>query len=68
VLQLDDRVRGLFTHVVDGILVTKPIGSLDRIVHVPPPVVFGHVTKGGLQEQSIVGNVSARARKWVERV
>lgn len=46
VFELDDGPGCLSTHVVDGILVTEPIGTLDGVVHMPPPVVLGHVTKG----------------------
>ncbi len=35
VLQLDDGRGCLPGHVVDGILVAEPVGSLDRVVHVP---------------------------------
>src|SRR5690606_10709757 len=48
VLKLDNRGRSLASHVVDGILVTKPVGTLDGIVHVPPPVVLVHVSEGGV--------------------
>mmetsp|Transcript_26177 Transcript_26177/g.71816 ORF Transcript_26177/g.71816 Transcript_26177/m.71816 type:complete len:667 (-) Transcript_26177:261-2261(-) len=47
-LELDDRLRSLPAHVMDGILVSEPVASLDRVVHVPPPVVLGHVAEGGV--------------------
>jgi hypothetical protein len=34
-------------HVLDGVLVAEPVGALDRVVHVPLPVVLGHVAEGG---------------------
>ena len=35
----------LLCHEVDGILITQPVGTLDGVVHVPPPVVFLHVAQ-----------------------
>lgn len=48
VLQLNDGCRGLPRHVVDGVLVAKPVGTLDGIVHVPSPVILVHVSEGGI--------------------
>lgn len=48
VLQLNDSCWGLFGHVVNGVLVSQPIGPLDGVVHVPPPVVGLHVPEGGV--------------------
>jgi hypothetical protein len=48
VLQLDDGGGGFAGHVVDGVLVTEPVGPLDGIVHVPPPVVLVHVAERGV--------------------
>ena len=39
VLQLTDGTGGFTAHVVDGVLVTEPIGTLDGIVEVPSPVI-----------------------------
>lgn len=46
--QFVDGVGGFLGHVVDGVLVTKPIGTLDGVVHVPVPVVLVHVAEGGV--------------------
>lgn len=46
--KLDNGSGSLAGHVVDGVLVTKPVGTLDRIVHVPPPVILVHVAKSGV--------------------
>lgn len=40
--------RGLLRHVVDGILVSQPVGALHGVVEVPPPVVLLHVPQGGV--------------------
>lgn len=48
VLEFDDGGGSLTGHVVDSVLVTKPVGALDGIVHVPSPVVLVHVAKGGV--------------------
>ncbi len=44
-LELSDGGRGLAAHIVNGILVTEPVGALDSVVHMPAPVIFGHVTE-----------------------
>jgi hypothetical protein len=41
-LELTNTSGSLSGHVVDGVLVTKPIGTLHGIVHVPSPVVRVH--------------------------
>ena len=46
--QLDYRLRSLFAHVVNGILITQPVCSLHSVVGMPPPVVFSHISKGGV--------------------
>ncbi|KAI6755199.1 hypothetical protein HG531_004305 [Fusarium graminearum] len=44
VLKLDNGSGSLSGHVVNSVLVTQPVGTLDGIVHVPSPVVLVHVT------------------------
>ena len=44
VLELNDRCGRLSGHVVNSVLVTQPVGTLDCVVHVPPPVVLVHVS------------------------
>ena len=48
ILELVDGLGSLSCHVVDGVLVTEPVGALDRVVHVPAPVVLVHVAEGGV--------------------
>ncbi len=48
VLELDNGGGSLTGHVVNGILVTEPVGALDGIVHVPSPVVLVHVAERGV--------------------
>ena len=45
-IQFIDRFRRVATHVFDRILVSEPVRTLDRVVHVPPPVVGAHVAEG----------------------
>ena len=45
VIELDDGGRRLLGHVLDGVLVTQPVGALDRVVGVPAPVVLAHVAE-----------------------
>mmetsp|Transcript_12168 Transcript_12168/g.17734 ORF Transcript_12168/g.17734 Transcript_12168/m.17734 type:complete len:264 (+) Transcript_12168:750-1541(+) len=47
-LQFQHSLGGLTTHVMNGILVTQPIASLDSIIHMPAPIIFVHVSKGGI--------------------
>ena len=47
VLKLIDRRRRIPAQVLDCILVTEPIGALDRVIHMPTPVVGTLVSKGG---------------------
>ncbi len=45
VLELDHRGRGFLAHVLDRVLVAEPVGALDRVVHVPAPIVLAHVAE-----------------------
>jgi hypothetical protein len=47
-LELKDSSGGLLGHVVNCILVTKPIGSLDCVIEMPSPVVLVHVTESSI--------------------
>ena len=38
---------------MDGILVAEPIGALDGVVHVPPPVVRLHVAQSSVDSALI---------------
>ena len=46
-LQLVDRRNGIAAHVFDGVLIAQPVRPLDGVVHVPAPVVLGHVAERG---------------------
>ena len=48
VLQLVDSLGGLSAHVLNGILVTQPIRTLNGVISMPPPVILGHVTKSSV--------------------
>ena len=61
VLQLDHRRDGVTAHVLDGVLVTEPIGALDGVVHVIfPVVVLAHVVEGGANPALRGHRVTAR--------
>ena len=47
VFQLDDGAGACLAHVLDGVLVAEPVRALDRVVHVPAPVVLAHVAERG---------------------
>ena len=44
--KFDHRIRSLFAHVLDRILIAKPVRALDGVVHVPAPIIRAHVAKG----------------------
>ena len=44
-LELVHDLRGRAAHVFDRVLIAEPVGALDRVVHVPQPVVLTHVTE-----------------------
>ena len=46
-LELDDRRDRLAAHVFDRVLVAEPVRPLDRVVHVPAPVVVAHIAERG---------------------
>eukprot|EP00964_Phaeocystis_antarctica_P063294 scaffold37967_cov57-Phaeocystis_antarctica.AAC.4 len=60
VLELDDGARRLLAHVVDRVLVAQPVAALDRVVHVPPPIVLGHVAERGVDAPLRGDRVRAR--------
>merc|ERR1719162_20041 len=43
-----DHLRGKAAHVLDGILITKPIRALDSVISMPTPIILGHVCKSGI--------------------
>ncbi len=43
VLEFDDGIHRFLAHVLDSVLVSQPVRALDRVVHVPAPVVIPHV-------------------------
>ena len=45
VLEFDHRGRRFATHVFDRILVTEPIRALDRVVHMPAPIIRPHIAE-----------------------
>ncbi len=44
-LQLNYSVCCFLTHVLDCVLIPEPVGSLNRVVHVPAPIVFTHIAQ-----------------------
>lgn len=55
VLELDDTLGRLAGHVVNSVLITEPIRTLDGIVHVPSPVILVHVTERSI-DTTLRGN------------
>lgn len=60
VLKLVHCIRGFFAHVMNGILVTKPVTSFDCVVEMPPPVIFRHVTQSSIDATLSSDSVGAR--------
>src|SRR5690606_8020186 len=60
-LELDHRGHGLPAHIFDRVLVAEPVGALDRVVHVPAPVVLGHVAERG--GDAALGRYGVAARR-----
>src|SRR6185437_2495404 len=44
-LELVDRLRRVAAEIFDGVLVAEPVRALDRVTHVPAPVVGAHVAE-----------------------
>src|SRR4029077_19955921 len=60
--ELDDGRHGILAHVFNGVLFAEPVGSLDRVVHVPTPVVLAHIAECGA-DPALRGNGMAAGRK-----
>src|SRR6516162_11113837 len=46
-LELDDGGDRAAAHILDRVLVAEPVRTLDRVVHVPAPVVLAHIAECG---------------------
>src|SRR5689334_22142009 len=44
-LELDDRGDRVAAHVFDRVLVAEPVRALDRVVHVPAPIVRADIAE-----------------------
>ena len=42
---LNDSSRSLFRHVLNGVLITQPVTTLHRIIHVPLPIILLHIAQ-----------------------
>mmetsp|Transcript_39691 Transcript_39691/g.91336 ORF Transcript_39691/g.91336 Transcript_39691/m.91336 type:complete len:225 (-) Transcript_39691:31-705(-) len=60
-LELEHGCGRLPGHVVNGVLVAQPVRPLDRVIHVPPPVVRRHVTQRSVD--ATLRGYSVRARR-----
>mmetsp|Transcript_7895 Transcript_7895/g.13313 ORF Transcript_7895/g.13313 Transcript_7895/m.13313 type:complete len:352 (+) Transcript_7895:1043-2098(+) len=47
-LQLEHSTGSLSAHVVNGVLISEPVRTLDSVVHMPLPVVLCHVSESGI--------------------
>ena len=55
-LELTHSDGSLTGHVLDGVLVTEPVGALDGIVEVVPPVILVHVAESSIDTSLYVRN------------
>ena len=62
VFQLDDGIDGGGDHVFDRVLITEPVRTLDRVVHMPSPVVLAHVGERS-RDAALRGNRVAARRE-----
>ena len=60
--ELDDRRHRVLAHVFDRILVAEPVRPLDRVVHVPAPVILAHIAEGRA-DASLSGDGMAAGRE-----
>ena len=58
-LQLHDRRDCIAAHIFDGVLIAQPVRSLDGVVHVPAPVILGHVAQRGTHAALCCDRVAA---------
>mmetsp|Transcript_92424 Transcript_92424/g.128293 ORF Transcript_92424/g.128293 Transcript_92424/m.128293 type:complete len:218 (+) Transcript_92424:1194-1847(+) len=42
-LKLQNHFGSKSAHVLDGVLIAEPVGSLDSVIGMPAPVVLGHI-------------------------
>ncbi len=61
-LQLDDQARRCTAHVFNGILVGEIVATLDRVVHVPVPVVRQYVAERGVDAALRSNSMRARGK------
>ena len=47
-LELTDSDRSLPSHILDGILISEPVGALDCVIEVESPVILVHVAESGV--------------------
>jgi len=60
-LELDHHFDGATAHVFDRVLVAEVVGALDRVVHVPVPMVLGRI--GERRGDSALRRHGVRARR-----
>ena len=66
VLQFDDGRGRLLAHQLDGVLVAEPVGTLDRVIHVPAPVIGPHVAQRGADAALRGDRVAARRKQLAD--
>ena len=63
VFKLVNHLRGVAAHELNGVLVAEIIGTLDRVIHMPQPTVFGHIAQRGA-DTTLGGHRVRTSRKY----
>ena len=65
VFQLENRLGAFAAHVFDGVLVADIVRTLDRVVHVPTPIVVGIVAADRAGNAALGGHGMRARRKYL---
>ena len=55
---------GFTAHVFNGVVVAQPVRAFDRVVHMPNPIVLGHVAKCGTHTALGGNGMAARGKHF----
>src|SRR5690606_24873203 len=65
VLEFKDSLRTYGTHVLDSVLVTDIVGTLDGVVHVPAPIIVRVSRSDGAGDATLRGNCMRTSREYL---
>ena len=58
--EFDHGIHRFLAHVFDRVLIAQPIGALNRVVHVPAPIILTHIAERGTDTALCCHSVTAR--------